>query len=185
MNKYVRAAVCAATGLLKTSVLKLGKGSAFNGGFIALISPLTEITVDRGGKLSWGKLIKIRSGSKIRVRKGAICKIGDNFSMSNNCVLTAHESIVIGNGVQFGPGVLVYDHDHDFRASGGLAAKKYKTTPIEIGNNVWIGANSIILRGTKIGDNCVVGAGTIVKGNFLDNSLICQNRETKISQIKK
>lgn len=182
MNKYVRAAVCAATGLLKTAGLKLGKGTAFNGGFIALISPMTEITVDRGGKLSWGKLIKIRSGSKIRVRKGAICKIGDNFSMSNNCVLTAHESIVIGNGVQFGPGVLVYDHDHDFRAPGGLAAKKYKTAPIEIGDNVWIGANSIILRGTKIGDNCVVGAGSVLKGEYVPGSVIIQKREEWIKQ---
>ena len=53
------------------------------------------------------------------------------------------------------------------------------TTP-EIGKNVWIGANTVILRGTKIGDNCVIGAGTIVKGDFPENSIIVQNREPKV-----
>ena len=46
----------------------------------------------------------------------------------------------------------------------GFAAMKYKTAPVEIGNNVWIGANCVILRGTKIGDNCVVAAGSVIKG---------------------
>lgn len=184
MNRYVRAAVCAAIGVMKTGVLKIERGAGVKFSAVNLISPMTEITVDKGGRLSVGKLMKMRSGSKLRVRKGAKVSIGERFSMGNRCVLTAYESVSIGSDVQFGPGVLVYDHDHDFRAEGGLKAKKYKTAPISIGNNVWIGANVIILRGTIIGDNCVVAAGSVIKGEYPPNTLIVQKRETTETRIR-
>lgn len=183
MKKYIHAGMRVMNGVLKSALLKLMHCKSFKGKIFCLMSPRTEITLDRGGQLSWGRMFKIRSGCKIRVRKGAEIAVGDNFSMSNNCVLTARESIRIGCNVQFGPGVLVYDHDHDYKAPGGLAAKKYKTAPIEIGDNVWIGANSIILRGTKIGSNCVVAAGTIVRGEVPDGRLVYQKRETQIKII--
>jgi acetyltransferase-like isoleucine patch superfamily enzyme len=49
---------------------------------------------------------------------------------------------------------------------------------VEIGDNSWVGANTIILRGTKIGKNCVVGAGCVISGEYPDNSIITQKRET-------
>ena len=48
-------------------------------------------------------------------------------------------------------------------------------SPINIGNNVWIGINAIILKGTKIGDHSIVGAGSVVKGEFPPYSLIIGN----------
>lgn len=170
---------------MKFSLLKALRGKRFSATAVNLISPGTEITLDRGGDLHIGKMMKMRNGSILRVRKGATVSIGDNFNMGNHCIITAYERITIGNEVQFGPGVLVYDQDHDFKAEGGLAAKKFKTAPITIGNNVWIGANTIILRGTSIGDNCVVGAGSVMKGSFPPNSLIVQKRETEVRVIKK
>ena len=71
---------------------------------------------------------------------------------------------------------MVYDHDHDFRAEGGVKSMQYKSSPIKIGNNVWIGANSIILRGTVIGDNAVIGAGSIVKGEVPVGELFIQKK---------
>ena len=183
MKKYIHAGLRMMNGFFKAVLLKLTCGKSFNGKLVCLISPRTEITLDRGGQLFWGQMLKVRSGCKVRVRKNAKLAVGDNFSMSNNGVITARESIRIGSNVQFGPGVLVYDHDHDYKAHGGLAAKKYKTSPIEIGDNVWIGANSIILRGTKIGSNCVVAAGTIVRGEIPDGSLVYQKRDTQIKVI--
>ena len=59
---------------------------------------------------------------------------------------------------------------------------KFKTAPITIGNNVWMGANALILRGTTIGDNTVVGGGTVVKGDFPANSVIIQKRTTEVRQ---
>jgi acetyltransferase-like isoleucine patch superfamily enzyme len=183
MNKYLRASICEMISICKFGLLKIEKGKKFNCKLINLVSPLTEVTVDKGGSLYIGNKFRMRSGAKIRVRKNASISIGKNFSMSNNCVITAWEKIEIGDDVQFGPNVLVYDQDHDLKVSGGLAAEQYKTKPIYIGNGVWIGANTIILRGTVIGDNTVIGAGSVVKGDIPANSLVVQKRETNIMKL--
>lgn len=59
---------------------------------------------------------------------------------------------------------------------------QYKTGSVEIGNNVWIGANTVILRETKIGDNCVVGAGCVLKGDYPAGTVIVQKRETTVTK---
>lgn len=185
MNRYIHAAICAAIGSAKLSLLKLTKGKRVTYSGVNLVSPRTEITVDKGGILQLGKNLRIRSGAKVRVRKDAFVSIGDNFSMSNNCMIVAWEDVRIGKDVQFGPGVLVYDQDHDYRASGGLAAERYITSPTSIGDGTWVGANSIILRGTHIGSGCVVAAGTVVRGVYPDNTLIYGSREIRTKSIER
>ncbi len=180
MNKYVHAAYCVPCGAIKMAWTKLFHIGDFKGPKISMVSPLTEITLDNGGKLEIGEKFKMRDGAKIRVRKGAICKIGRNTSVNCNNMIACRERIIIGNDVQFSPNVQIYDHDHDFRAEGGVKAGKYKTGSIEIGNNVWIGANTIILRGTKIGDNAVIAAGSIVKGEVPTGAVIVQKRVSEI-----
>ena len=118
------------------------------------MSPMTEVTVDGKSELRIAKKLKMHNGAKIRVRKGGKLEIGKNFGMSNGCVVTAYDHIKIGDNVMLGPNVLIYDQD---RAEGGVAAMRFKTAPVVIGNNVWIGANTLILRGTTIGDNSVIG----------------------------
>ena len=183
MNKYLRAAYCVPCGLLKVATLKVTRGKSFIAPKISMISPLTEITLDNGGKLEIGNMFKMRDGAKIRVRKGAICKIGSNTSINSNNMIVCRQEIIIGNDVQLSPNVQIYDHDHDFRVDGGIKARKYKTSSIIIGNNVWIGANSVILRGTKIGDNSVIGAGCIVKGVVQKNTILTQKRENNFNRI--
>ena len=180
MNKYVHAAYCVPCGAIKMAWTKLFHIGDFKGPKISMVSPLTEITLDNGGKLEIGEKFKMRDGAKIRVRKGAICKIGRNTSVNCNNMIACRERIIIGNDVQFSPNVQIYDHDHDFRAEGGVKAGKYKTGSIEIGNKVWIGANTIILRGTKIGDNAVIAAGSIVKGEVPTGAVIVQKRVSEI-----
>ncbi|WP_290942444.1 acyltransferase [Fibrobacter sp.] len=177
MNRFARAAVCVPCGFLKMALNKLFHPVNFKGPIISLVSPFSEITIS-GGKLYIGQNFKMRDGAKIRVRKGAECVIGNNTSVNSNNMIACHEKIIIGNDVQLSPNVQIYDHDHDFRDRNGLSALRYKTSPVIIGNNVWIGANAVILRGTKIGDNCVVGAGCVLKGEYPANSVIVQKRAT-------
>lgn len=127
----------------------------------------------------------MHNGSKIRVRKQGNLTIGNNLGMSNGCVITCYEKISIGSNVMFGPNVLIYDQDHDYKTTEGIKALKYKTAPIKIGDNVWIGANSIILRGSTIGNNCVIAAGSIVKGEIPENSLFHNSYKPVISNIYK
>lgn len=180
MNKYVHAAYCVPCGMVKMAWAKLFHGGSFKGPKVSMVSPLTEITLDKGGKLEIGNGFKMRDGAKIRVRKGAVCKIGRNTSINCNNMIACHKRVIIGDDVQFSPNVQIYDHDHDFRAEGGVKAGKYKTGTIEIGNNVWIGANTIILRGTKIGNDAVIAAGSIVKGEIPEGAVFVQKRVNEI-----
>ena len=175
MNKYLRALIVVPTGFLKTFSLKLFHFNKFKGIQFAQISPFTDITMS-GGKLEIGKGFKMRDGAKIRVRNAAVIRIGKNVSISSNCIITSHNEITIGDNVQISPGVQVYDHDHDFRCEGGINEKKFISSPVVIGDNTWVGCNTVILKGTNIGKNCVIAAGSVVRGNIPANTVFVQKR---------
>ncbi len=180
MNKYIKAMFCITLSRIKCTILKLENGKRFKASYPAIMSALTEVTVEGKSELHIGKKLKMHNGAKICVRKGGKLERGRNFGMSNGCVVTAYEHVKIGDNVMLGPNVLIYDQDHDYRVPGGVSAMKFKTAPITIGNNVWIGANTIILRGTTIGDNCVIGGGSMIKGMYPANAVVIQKRETRI-----
>ena len=180
MNKYLRALVVLPTGTVKMGLNKLWHGKSFSGPAVCQLSPLSEITFDRGGELRIGKGFKMRDGAKLRVRKGAVCRLGKNVSIGSFNVINCQQGITLGDDVVLSPNVQIYDHDHDYACVGGIAAMKYVTAPVEIGSNVWIGANCVILRGTKIGDNCVIGANTVVRGEIPADSVVYQQRDTRI-----
>ena len=183
MNKYVRAVGVAGVGAVKMAWTKLFHPKTFHGPLLCMISPLSEITLEPKGKLHIGKLFKLRDGGKIRVRKGGELILGDNVSIGSNSMIVCHDSITVGSDVQFAANVQVYDHDHDFRTENGLKAGKFKNSPVVIGRNVWIGCNSVILRGTIIGDNAVIAAGSVVKGVVPENSVYIQKRSSEITKV--
>lgn len=183
MNKYVRAAGVVSVGAVKMTWTKLFHIKTFRGPFLCMISPFSEILLESKAKLQIGKMLKLRDGGKIRVRKGGNLVMGDRVSVGSNSMIVCRDSITIGSDVQLAPNVQIYDHDHDFRVKDGLKAGEYKTAPVVIGNNVWIGCNSVILRGTVIGDNAVVAAGSVVKGVVPANSICIQKRVSEFKTI--
>ena len=66
---------------------------------------------------------------------------------------------------------------------GGDVTELIPAKPISIGKNCFIGCNSIILKGTTLGDGCVVGAGAVVSGQFPDNSIIVGNPGKVIKRV--
>lgn len=169
---------------IRFSFLKIFTGERIKSTIIERISPNVVIDIDKKSKLILGNKVRIHSGSRITAANGGIVEIGDNVRINNNCRIACRDHIVISEGVEFGPGVLIYDHDHKFSAERGVASKDYSTAPVTIGKKSWIGANTIILRGTKIGENCVIGAGSVIKGEFSDNTLVYQERTTKTKGIE-
>ena len=79
----------------------------------------------------------------------------------------------------FGQNVLLFDHDHDYKKN----IKNFIRSSITIGDNVWIGANCIILKGVKIGNNVVIAANTTVKEDIPDNTLYYQNKTYNAKKI--
>lgn len=68
------------------------------------------------------------------------------------------------------------------RFSPNIVFEMNRGAKVRLGKNCWIGANTVILRGTTIGDNCVIGAGCIVTGDIPSNSVYIQKRSTEINE---
>lgn len=101
------------------------------------------------------------------VRSPFFCDYGYNIHLGTgvflnfNCVLLDVMPITIGDGTQIGPAVQIYAADHPRDAvtrHQGLELGK----PVRIGKNVWIGGGAILLPGVTVGDNAVIGAGSVV-----------------------
>lgn len=123
--------------------------------WMGLTSPkATVITGGKGARVYLGKKCALRPNTEIHAAGGTIT-LEDNVFINRNCMLVAMEQIVLKKGTTVGPGVYIYDHDHD--GKGG-----YVTAPVSIGENAWIGAGCIILKGVTIGDHAVVAAGAVV-----------------------
>jgi acetyltransferase-like isoleucine patch superfamily enzyme len=100
--------------------------------------------------------------------------IGYNLCLNRFSRIIAHEKISIGNNVTIAQFVTILDHDHNytFKKNGKLELQGYKTSPITIGNNVWIGDKVTILKGVSIGDNVLIGANSLVNKNIPSNSIV-------------
>lgn len=111
--------------------------------------------------------------------------IGDKVVINMNCTFLDDNYITIGNNVLIAPNVQLYTATHPVNASerfvenwdekSGELFFRTKALPITIGNDVWIGGGVIVLPGITIGDNCVIGAGSVVTRSILSNSLAVGN----------
>lgn len=123
------------------------------------------------GIVDFGEYINARRNFSCIVDDGGHLSIGSNCFFNHNCSITCLRSVTIGNGSTFGNNLVIVDHDHDFKSGNG-----YLKAPVVIGNNVWIGANVTILKGTTIGDNSIIAAGAVVSGTVPPNSILIQKR---------
>ena len=128
------------------------------------------------------KKLTVNENVNLRIRNNSRLEIESDVYFNNGCILTCRDFIKIGSKCSFGPNVMIFDHDHDINADD--YRNKYISKEIIIGNNVWIGANSIILKGTTIGDNSVIAAGSIVKGNIPQNVIYYNQITPRIKKIK-
>ena len=170
---------------VKSLWLKLRRGAAVELGRQLVLNPFATISVHPQARLRLADRVNIAKGCFVLAEGGAELTLGEHVSLSRGATVVCHCKVEIGAETMLANGVMVFDHDHDFRAAGGLAARAYRKAPIKIGKNVWIGANAVILRGTEIGDGCVVGAGAVVRGRYPPNSLIIQKRETTVLPIER
>ncbi len=102
------------------------------------------------------------------------CYIGEACFFNHGAYLMDGAKITIGNHCFFGPNCGFYTATHPLLPSErNMGFEKAK--PITIGNNVWFGGNVIVLPGIIIGDNCVIGAGSVVTKNIPANTLAVGN----------
>ena len=105
---------------------------------------------------------------------GSHVHLGDYFYANFNLVIIDDTDVYIGDRVLVGPNVTICATGHPVYPLYRELAAHY-SLPIRIGNCVWIGANSVILPGVKIGDNTVTGAGSVVTKDIPDNVVAVGN----------
>lgn len=134
--------------------LELGEGATTDR------RPGNKIWVQRDGRVRLGPRVWLRTehgGNRLTVSPGARIEIGAD-SLVNGVMLHAKSEITIGPHARLGFGARLLDADlHDLDAE-----TPERVAPIRLGDRVWIGADAIVLRGVTIGDDTVVGAGSIV-----------------------
>lgn len=148
----------------------------YKGTLLQTIPMSTVIRADTGGKLS------CRKNSYLSAGKGHLL-VGRGCFINQNVMVVSMQEITIGNNVIIGPNVVIVDHDHDYHSVN--QKNTFTTAPIHIGNNVWIGGNVTILKGTILGDGCVVGAGVTLKGTYPENTLLYQEAAIKTRPIER
>ena len=108
---------------------------------------------------------------------GSTIKIGNNVGISGSTI-NATTTIEIGNNVLIGSGCLITDtdsHPIDWKVRIDERNENTRKAPIKICDNVFIGARSIILKGVTIGENSIIGAGSVVSKNVPANCIACGN----------
>lgn len=89
-------------------------------------------------------------------------EIGEYTFIGRITEIEVVKSVKVGRYCIIAPGVYITDHNHSTGIGEPMFRQPCKTAPVEIGDDVWIGANSVILPGVNIGNGAVVAAGAVV-----------------------
>ena len=102
--------------------------------------------------------------------------IGSGVYFNDGAVISCLGKITIGENTLFGPGVKIFDNNHRFSREEGVS-RECDAGCITVGRNCWIASDVVLLKGTDIGDNCVIGAGCIIRGKVPAGSLVTRSGE--------
>jgi maltose O-acetyltransferase len=135
---------------------------------------------------SCGEEVFIESG--LHLDYGDNVKLGDRVYININCTIldspeNTDAAIVIGDDCLIGPNVQLLSVSHDVTPSWRLAKKHNYASPITLGKNVWLGGGVIVLAGVTIGNDSVVGAGSVVTKDIEAHCFYAGNPAKKIREL--
>ena len=122
----------------------------------------SRISVTDGGTLEIGARTAVEPGTLIVVKGGSM-RIGADGFIGQCCVIACCETVEIGRNALIAEHVTIRVQDH--RSSDSESPYRTQgmvTTPIRLGDNVWLGAKVTVVKGVSIGDGAVIGAGAVV-----------------------
>jgi acetyltransferase-like isoleucine patch superfamily enzyme len=129
-----------------------------------IMNKFCQNVLDINNDVPWMVHFTSRISGNIKIAEG----VWISFAVSGGCYMQGFNGIEIGDGTIFAPGVKIISANHD---KNNLNKFAY-SAPIRIGSNCWIGANAVILPGVEIGDNVIIGAGSVVTKNIPSNCTV-------------
>ena len=127
-------------------------------------------------------------GKNVFIEPDFICELGSNITIGDNvfinfgCIIFDMGEVTIGDNAMFGPRVGIYTTNHAFDAEERIA-NVVVSKPIHIGNRVWLSADVKIVQGVTIGDNSIIGAGSVVTKDIPPNVIAAGNPCRVIREI--
>jgi acetyltransferase-like isoleucine patch superfamily enzyme len=167
--------------------VNIGKGLSIHGFMKVIVTSRGKVIIGKNFKVNSGKnhnIIGRQQNTTLWV-EGKLT-VGDHVGMSSTAIICNH-SITIGNDVTIGGNTVIYDTDFHsldpiIRKSNqdrNFASKK----PVIIGDNVFIGAHTTILKGVTIGNNSIIGACSVITKNIPANEIWAGNPARLIKNI--
>ena len=145
---------------------------------IDIYSLHTILDVRNDGRIICNGDVHVGHGAILSV-KGGTLTLGMHFAISGNTSIVCCQKISIGDNVQFSCDSLVMDSDDHFILDE-QGIEKPNTAPIIIGNDVWIAAKTLILKGTYVGNNCVIAASSILNKEYKESNKLIAGAPAKI-----
>lgn len=185
---------------MKTEKEKAAEGLLHNANYDETLQ--AEMRATRGVIFEYNKLSPLQEDEKQQILSSLLGKkgknvtiispfycdygykieVGDNFFANTNFVVLDGAKVCIGDNVFIAPGVGIYTAGHPLDEVQRREGLEY-AFPVTIGNDVWIGAQACILPGVTIGDNTVIGAGSVVSKDIPANVLAAGNPCKVIREI--
>lgn len=123
-----------------------------------------------GARIRFGDYVAIDRFADVTAKHGRL-EIGARSYVGQFSVICAREAVTIGADCLIAEHVTIRDQDHCFGPGLIAAQAGFTTSPVVIGNNVWIGTKVTVTKGVTIGDNAVIGANSVVSGDIPANSV--------------
>lgn len=124
------------------------------------------------GAISVGKNSSVGFGVRLSAGFGGKIDISENVAVFDYSIIDIHSKLTVGKNTLIAPFCYITDYDHLIKdKSKPIIEQGYVSKPIIIGTNVWLGTHVVILKGVRIGDNSIIGAGSIVTSDIPPNSL--------------
>lgn len=162
---------------------KLRYGDRYISSSFERFSNKSSIRLFERARIELGRNIELSDGVDVQVHGNGELKIGVGSYMNRYCMISCHGKVSIGENCMFGPGVKIFDNNHQFSRQNGVSSK-LKIGEISVGNNCWIASDVIILKGAKIGNNCVVSAGCVIDYEIPEGTLVKQQQNLVHTTIK-
>lgn len=155
---------------------------------VSICGKLNNYDISEGERIELGKKLLGKSGKTVYLNPGFWCDYGENIEVGENfycnygvCILDVCK-VKIGDNCLIAPQVGIYTAEHPIDRNTRISGLELGR-PITIGNDCWIGGNAVINPGVTLGDNVIVGSGSVVTKSFPSNVIIAGNPAKIIKKL--
>ena len=139
-----------------------------------------NVIIDPNATIRIGENVSLNQNNYITIKNEAKFSIGSDTYITRATISCLGE-ISIGKNCILGEGMKIFDHNHQYTKEPFSVSKTdFNVGKVIMGNNVWTGANVVILKDVTIGDNVIIGAGCVIHKNVPANSIIINKQEHKV-----